>query len=81
MQNSHRFFSNKDCKHFPCHARPGRDDFNCLFCFCPLYHLGERCGGDFTLTEKGVKNCKDCSIPHHPEGYDHVIEVLKREKS
>ncbi|MGN1180093.1 MAG: cysteine-rich small domain-containing protein, partial [Suilimivivens sp.] len=30
MENSHRFFENRECKYFPCHK--GLEDFNCLFC-------------------------------------------------
>ena len=30
------FFQNKACKSFPCHKIENPDDFNCLFCFCPL---------------------------------------------
>lgn len=36
MENSHRFFENRECKYFPCHK--GLEDFNCLFCYCPLYN-------------------------------------------
>lgn len=46
------------------------DDFNCLFCFCPLYTLGDRCGGNFTFTKDGIKNCKDCLFPHLRKNYD-----------
>lgn len=77
-QPSHQFFSNKDCRYFPCH--PGADPacFNCLFCFCPLYFL-EDCGGDAVTTSSGVKDCTPCLKPHHPGGYGHVIARLKAE--
>ena len=71
-QNDHSFFQNKDCQYFPCH-KTDRDDFNCLFCYCPLYALGDRCGGNFRYTEKGVKDCTNCLIPHSPNGYDYVL--------
>ncbi len=58
------FFSNRACPYFPCHETDDPDSFNCLFCYCPLYVLGEQCGGHFTYTKKGVKNCKDCTVPH-----------------
>ncbi len=58
------FFSHTECDHFPCHEGVDPDRFNCLFCYCPLYVLGPECGGRFTYTEKGVKNCTGCSIPH-----------------
>ena len=58
------FFANRACKHFPCHEGVDEADFNCLFCYCPLYALGPDCGGNFTYTEKGRKNCKNCALPH-----------------
>lgn len=58
------FFTHRDCPHFPCHADADPQDFNCLFCYCPLYALGPECGGRFRYTESGVKDCTDCSLPH-----------------
>ncbi|EHJ47873.1 cysteine-rich small domain protein [Solidesulfovibrio carbinoliphilus subsp. oakridgensis] len=77
MQNSHRFFQNTGCRYFPCH--PGADPaaFNCLFCFCPLYFLPD-CGGDPVLRQ-GVKDCTACLRPHRPEGYDAILDRLRRE--
>lgn len=74
MDNS-RFFANKDCPYFPCHD--GAEDLSCLFCFCPLYALGESCGGDFTYTAEGIKDCSLCLIPHKKENYDRIIERSK----
>lgn len=73
MDYNHRFFCNRDCEYFPCHADADPEQFNCLFCYCPLYPLGNRCGGHFTYTAEGVKDCSSCLIPHRPEGYDHII--------
>lgn len=42
--NSYRFFQNRECKFFPCHEVQDEDDFNCLFCYCPLY-LDDNCIG------------------------------------
>ena len=50
------FFQNRACPHFPCHEGIAARDFNCLFCYCPLYALGPNCGGNFTYTERGRKN-------------------------
>ena len=58
------FFTNRACPYFPCHETDDPDSFNCLFCYCPLYVLGEQCGGHFSYTKKGVKNCKNCTVPH-----------------
>jgi len=46
---------------------------NCLFCFCPLYLMGKECGGNFTYTDEGVKDCSNCIIPHTEEGYDYIL--------
>ena len=35
-QNSSRFFENRACAYFPCHAGMEGEAFNCLFCYCPL---------------------------------------------
>ena len=72
MNNSYRFFQNKDCEYFPCHKVTDSSYFNCMFCYCPLYALGERCGGNCTYTENGIKDCSGCLIPHSPGGYDYI---------
>lgn len=66
-QAGHSFFANRACRYFPCHEGIEESSFNCLFCYCPLYALGPRCGGDFTYTESGRKNCAACNIPHRGE--------------
>ena len=77
MKNSHRYFSNKDCMYFPCHEKPDGDGFNCLFCYCPLYSMGEGCGGLFSYSRDGsLKLCMDCHLPHEAEYYDAVVQKL-----
>ena len=71
--NDHSYFCNRECKYFPCHENAG-EDFNCLFCYCPLYALGDKCGGNFRFTDNGIKDCSRCMLPHSPKGYDYVIE-------
>ena len=78
MENSHRFFNNRACRYFPCHKTDRPEEFNCLFCFCPLYFL-EDCGGNHRTLENGIKDCTPCLIPHHPKGYDHIMRRLKAE--
>lgn len=73
MDNSYCFFQNKECEYFPCHKVADSSNFSCLFCYCPLYALGEKCGGNFTHTSGGVKDCSGCLIPHRPEGYEYVL--------
>ena len=34
------FYTNKECEYYPCHPVPEGTEFNCLFCYCPLYMLG-----------------------------------------
>ena len=76
MKHSHRFFENRECKYFPCHK--GLDDFNCLFCYCPLY-LKETCLGNPSYIERDgvkIKDCSNCTFPHRPENYDKMMEAL-----
>ena len=46
MSEYYKFFQNKKCEYFPCHKGIPEADFNCLFCYCPLYTLGKSCGGN-----------------------------------
>ena len=48
------------------------EDFNCLFCYCPLYALGDKCGGNFHYNEKGFKDCTNCQLPHKRKNYGYV---------
>jgi Zn-finger protein len=77
MSDNYKFFQHKDCEYFPCHKGVDAEDFNCLFCYCPLYFLGRECGGSFTYTKKGVKNCMGCSRPHRRENYEVIIDRLR----
>lgn len=70
---AYAFFQNRACEKFPCHAGVPEEDFNCLFCYCPLYALGEACGGSFHYTEKGSKSCIDCNFPHRRENYGAIL--------
>lgn len=77
MGNSNRFFANTYCEYYPCHE--GIDEMNCLFCFCPLYHL-EDCPGTPSYKEKNgkkIKVCTSCIFPHKPENYDLIMEIIK----
>ena len=72
-----KLFCNRDCEYFPCHEVENKEEFNCLFCYCPLYALGSECGGNFVYTEEGVKDCSNCTIVHVEGGFDHVMERSK----
>lgn len=76
MENSSRFFANKECEYYPCHKCD--TDINCLFCYCPLYNLP--CPGNYEVVDKGdykVKSCLNCEFPHKPENYDAVVAIIK----
>jgi len=73
MSQEYSYFSHKKCEYFPCHKGADPENFNCLFCYCPLYVLGDKCGGNFRYTEKGRKDCTNCLFPHRRENYKAVI--------
>lgn len=70
------FFQNRQCEYFPCHQGADQENFNCLFCYCPLYVLGDKCGGSFTYLENGVKDCSRCLYPHCRDNYSKVLEKM-----
>ena len=70
------FFQHRECEYFPCHKGADPEKFSCLFCYCPLYALGDKCGGNFTYTDGGIKDCSGCLIPHRRENYLKVMEKL-----
>lgn len=79
------FFQHKNCEFFPCHKGVSEDAFSCMFCYCPLYALGDKCGGNFTYTPQGIKDCTNCTLPHRRENYlkvlskmDMVMELAKK---
>ena len=75
MKNSSKYYKNTDCEYFPCHKVNG-DVFNCMFCYCPLYALGDKCGGNFTYLDCGIKDCSNCLIPHSEKAYDHIMSKM-----
>ena len=70
------FFQNKECPYFPCHRGADPESFSCLFCYCPLYALGDKCGGSFTYTAQGIKDCSNCLEPHRRENYGKIMEKM-----
>ena len=70
------FYQNRECEYFPCHSDADPETFNCLFCYCPLYALGDRCGGDFTYTDQGIKDCSACVRPHCRENYQQIQKQM-----
>jgi len=68
-----KFFQHKECEFFPCHKTEDVENFNCLFCYCPLYALGENCGGNFTYFGD-VKDCSNCQVPHKRKNYAYIMD-------
>ena len=77
MENSYCFFQNRECEYFPCHETKC-ENFNCLFCYCPLFALGDKCGGNFVYTDNGIKDCSKRLIPHSKGGYDYVLSKFSQ---
>ncbi len=76
MDNSSRFFANRECEYYPCHKCD--EDLNCLFCFCPLYDLN--CPGNPKIIQKDgktIKDCSNCTFPHRADNYDMIMSILK----
>ncbi len=70
------FLATKSCEYFPCHRTVDEENYNCIFCYCPLYAMGRDCGGNFLYLDNGVKDCSGCMVPHKRENYDHMMEKL-----
>lgn len=79
MEGSYKYFKNTSCKYFPCHKGMKTDDFNCLFCYCPMNSY-EDCLGkpEYIVAKSGkrVKSCMNCTFPHEPEHYEKIIQFL-----
>ncbi len=70
------FYQNRECEYFPCHKGADEETFSCLFCYCPLYALGENCGGSFTYTASGIKDCSGCLRPHKQQNYQEITAAM-----
>jgi Zn-finger protein len=77
-KNCASFFQNHECEYFPCHKVENVDGFNCLFCYCPLYVLGSDCGGNFTYTETGIKDCSNCTVPHRENSAEYMKKMFPK---
>ena len=82
---SHKLFTNKKCVYFPCHAAPADGEFNCLFCYCPLYGY-DNCPGNpmYVWSEEKqvfIKDCQLCTYVHEgKESWDRVQEFLAKNR-
>lgn len=73
---NYKGFTNNQCSFYPCH-KP-HEEFNCLFCYCPLVFL--ECKGIYTtfVDKHGLtrKDCTNCHLPHH--GYENSWKFIQR---
>lgn len=76
MSEHYKFNQNLKCEFFPCHQGVEPSEFNCLFCYCPLYLLKDACGGDFIINN-GIKDCSNCVKPHDQESYPYIMSMMK----
>lgn len=72
----YEFTQNKDCPFFPCHDVEDEENFNCKYCYCPLYFL-EDCGSNYKILDNGVKDCSDCTFPHYADMVEVVGEYIE----
>lgn len=84
---SQKYFENRACPYYPCHKmndeKSGEVHLNCLFCFCPLYHM-ENCPGNPSYKEKNgrrIKVCTNCTFPHVKEHYDLIMKIIRENSS
>ena len=69
--SKYKYFTNEECEFYPCHDKELRksEEFNCLFCYCPLQYL--ECPGPYQVFKgaDGIvrKDCTLCVLPH--DGY------------
>ena len=65
----YQFFQNRQCEYFPCHEVEKEEDFNCLFCYCPLYQK-ERCLGhpSLLLNEKARRSKIAVNVNWYTDG-------------
>lgn len=76
MTENYKFNQHIKCEYFPCHNIKDNTKFNCLFCYCPLYMLKSKCGGNFKY-KNGIKDCSNCLVPHSTGGYEHIMSKMK----
>ena len=75
MDKHYSYFSHRQCEYFPCHPGADPENFNCLFCYCPLYLLGDKCGGNFVMHPDGRKG--ELSGDRLPVRRDHKGDAVK----
>lgn len=74
MEMNYKYFQHSNCEYFPCHNVDDPVNFNCLFCYCPMYR-DDDCLGDPEYVE-GIKDCSHCDYPHKPKNYYNIVDFL-----
>ncbi len=75
MSENYKFNQNTKCEYFPCHKIEDESEFNCLFCYCPLYMLKDKCGGNFNYKHV-IKDCSNCLKPHDKNSYEFIMSKM-----
>lgn len=78
-KNDFNFFQNHQCRYFPCHDSIPVEEFNCLFCYCPLMFI--ECTGNYTLMENGIKDCSQCTYNHDKHAWKNILNDLREHMS
>lgn len=80
---NYKGFTNHKCEAFPCHDTSKYihpEEFNCLFCYCPLVWL--ECPGKYTVIVDADgnkrKDCSECRLPH--DGYAKSWDIMNLSK-
>ena len=67
----------RKCKYFPCHERVAEREFDCMWCYCPLYEID--CAGRYEIVGKDmVKDCTNCIMPHAKEGIKYILRRINQ---
>lgn len=57
------FFQHTACEFFPCHETAHPEDFNCLFCYCPLYALATGAAATSAMSATASRIAAPVSCP------------------
>jgi Zn-finger protein len=63
-KENYKFFQNKSCEYWMCHKGINKDNFSCLFCYCPVF---------YHCALKDKIPCERCIFPHRRNNYDRMM--------
>lgn len=75
MKEDFNWTQNTGCRYFPCHSTVPVEEFNCLFCYCPLFFI--ECDGRYTLMDNGFKDCSKCTRNHDKDSWKFIVSRLR----